>query len=698
MGDIPDATKQIAAGYICLAAALAWLTGFLVMLVVSPANLPGIALSLINMIGSLQGFRQVSIRRDPRAVLDWVVMVYLISVGVFSYLQAGVVAPIVLSLPALAAVAGLHVRVSMRPYAIALGLLVTSFSILAAAGVFGVHTHSPSDGSPSLYLVCIVLSTVAIAGVIWIANMSRDLAVHQLKVANASKAETAARTRIALEAASVGLWDMLDAAQPQFHLSESLYTLTGYSREEMEELIGNLRDLIHPDDVSGLYRSFAVSRKRMSSLSAEFRLKTKHLGYRWFSARARYARNTDGTIHVSGSLQDVSVIKAAEEALRLGRDQAREANKAKSDFIAIMSHEVRTPLNAIMGSVEVLKQIHHDVHTNEVITLIDEAGQGLLTLVDDLLDVSKIESRKIDLNPAPTDITTLLRRTIALWGPQARQKGLTLSVDCTEADSALLMLDGVRLKQIIGNLVSNAIKFSEAGGVTAILSTQPVNDTETAITLSVQDTGPGVPDTLAEKIFAPFEQAPGSASRGGAGLGLYISRELARRMGGDLRLAQSGGQGALFELSLTAGRAHPDSSPGEPDPEDHIWQKRSILSVDDNDNNRRILQLLLTNLGFDVSECASGAEAIDVCGIQKFDLILMDIVMPELDGIETLRQVRQDPDSLNRETPAAAITANMSPNDLVAYAAAGFAGVVAKPIQLRQMVETITTLLPAAEG
>lgn len=693
----PDATRQVAAGYMCLAAAVGWLANCIAVGIVNPANLPGLVLGVINLLFSLHGFRQIRRRRDPRAVLDWLVLVYLATVGVLSYRQAGIVAPVMISMPALIGVAALYVRPAMRPAAIGLGIAVFIFAVLCSLGVFGIHSTYTTSGRSIMYVVCIAFATLALGGIAWVSNMSRDFAVERLKAANETIVENAARSRVALEAARVGLWDVPDAEARKFNVSESFQTVTGYSADEFDGLFGNVEKFVHPDDVVSLREAFALGRKRMSRLRVDFRLLTRQRGYRWFTARARYSHNPDGTVRISGSLQDINFIKAAEEALRAGRDRAREANKAKSDFIAMMSHEVRTPLNAIMGSVEVLKRKTHDRETAELIALIDDAGAGLMTIVSDLLDVSKIDAGKLEITPAPTDLPGMVKRTLEFWGPQASDKGLSLKIDCSEAGSTPLMLDAGRLRQIIGNLVSNAIKFTDTGSVTARVSTRETEDGRVEIALSVIDTGPGVPDAVAETIFAPFEQAPGSISKGGTGLGLFISRRLARLMGGDLTLEPARRDGAHFRLSLVADRA--DSTDAVASHTDELaWHGRTVLCVDDNEKNRRIAELLLSKFGVEVQGCASGAEAMDICAIQTFDLLLMDIVMPEMDGMETLRRLRSDPECLNRLTPAIALTAKLSEEDIAAYAAAGFDGVAAKPIDVRQLAQAIAPFMNAASS
>lgn len=694
----PDATRQVAAGYMSLAATVGWLANCLALGIVNPLNIIGLAIGAFNFAGSLHGFLQIRRRKDPRAVLDWMVLSYFVTVVILSYQQAGIVAPVMMSIPAAVGISALYVRPHMRPLAIGVGIAAFGFAVLTSTGLVGIHATYTTNGRSVMYILSIGFATIALGCIAWVSNMSRDYAVEQLKAANETIVENAARSRVALEAARVGLWDVPDATARKFHVSESFQTVTGYSADEFDGLFGNVEKFVHPEDVVSLREAFALGRKRMSRLRVDFRLLTRQRGYRWFSARARYSQNPDGTVRISGSLQDINFVKAAEEALRAGRDRAREANKAKSDFIAMMSHEVRTPLNAIMGSVEVLKRKTHDRETAELIALIDDAGAGLMTIVSDLLDVSKIDAGKLEITPTPTDLTGLVKRTLEFWGPQASDKGLSLKVDCSEAGSTPLMLDAGRVRQIIGNLVSNAIKFTETGDVTARVSTRDTNDGRVEITLSVIDTGPGVPDAVAETIFAPFEQAPGSVSKGGTGLGLFISRRLARLMGGDLTLEPARRNGAHFRLSLVTDRADTADAAGPHDPGEPAWHGRTVLCVDDNEKNRRIAELLLSKFGIEVTGCASGAEAMDICAIQTFDVILMDIVMPEMDGMETLRRLRDDPECLNRTTPAIALTAKLSNEDIAAYTAAGFDGIAAKPIDVRQLALAIAPFMEAVSS
>lgn len=696
LGDVAEAPRQVATAYMCLATSIAWALSTIGTLILNPPHIEAHALGAINAIANFGGFMLLGRRRDPRFALEWLILLTLFSVAIISLKHGGILAPIALCLPTVAGVSALYQRPSFRSVSLVFGAIAAVVCMAAALGFIG----QPTTYSPRAYVFVVFMvligSTLCLGGLAWISMMSRDYALEQFRTTNEAIVESAARARLALEQARVGLWDVPNTNERRFTVSDSFQAVTGYSGEEFGAIFGAVEKFVHPDDVKSLRDAFAIGRERLTRIRVDFRLLTKSRGYRWFSARARYSINPDGTARISGSLQDINFIKVAEEALRAGRDQARAANKAKTDFIAVMSHEVRTPLNAILGSVDLLKRTVQGDEAHEMIELIDEAGRGLLAMVNDLLDVSRIDAGKLEILPAPTELASLIRRTVEFWTPQASDKGLSLTVACSEPYEGELMLDAGRIRQVIGNLISNAVKFTDTGAITVTYSAQQADDGRAHVTVAVRDTGPGVPPAVADAIFAPFEQAPGDASRGGAGLGLFISRRLARMMGGDLTLEAVEG-GAHFRLTLLADRVGAEPA-GAIEPSPLPESGLHILCVDDNEKNRRIAELLLSKMGFQVTLAASGAEAVDLCGIHVFDLILMDIVMPDMDGQSTLLNLRADDEGLNRTTPAIALTAKLSPADLTSYRASGFEGVSSKPIDIPALASEIARVTAASRS
>ena len=351
-----DATSQVATGYMCLAATIGLTISFFTVLAINPRHIEAHVLTVLNGAGCYYAFLKMKRRQDPRPLVEWVILLYLVTAATISFRHSGIIAPVVFSLPAVAGLAALFVRPTMRLVLLVVGIAVAVSIFVFASGLAGTPSPYSFQTRSIMGYFAMAISTIALGGLAWLSNLSRDFALDRLTEANTLIVENAARSRVALEAARVGLWDVPDAELRKFHVSESFQSITGYTADEFNDVFSALDQFVHPEDIVQLREAFALGRKRMSRLRVDFRLKTKARGYRWFSARARYSRNPDGTTRISGSLQDINFIKAAEEALRAGRDRAREANKAKSDFIAVMSHEVRTPLNAILGSVEVLKR------------------------------------------------------------------------------------------------------------------------------------------------------------------------------------------------------------------------------------------------------------------------------------------------------------------------------------------------------
>lgn len=687
-----EATRMLGAGYVCLAGAIGWSGGVISTAFFNPSQIFAQIIGVVSAAAGIYGFNCIRRRRDPRPVMGVMVIGLLAAVMLAAFSNSGLLPPIVFSMPVAVGLMVVYMRGATRLIAMGFAAVVVAFCYLTTTGVIGLQPTYTEDNYWAMTFVVLSGSFICLGAVTSVANFSRDFAIEQARLANDTIMESANRSRLAMEAAKVGLWDVADSSLQKFTISDSFESITGYTTEEFNGLFGNVESFVHPDDIVSLRETFALGRKRMSRLRVDFRLKTKTRGYRWFSCRARYSVNPDGSHRVSGSLQDINFIKAAEDALRAGRDRAREANKAKSDFIALMSHEVRTPLNAILGSVEVLKRGDHDSQSRELITLIDDAGRGLLSMVNDLLDVSKIEAGKLDVTLQPTDIVMLVTRTVEFWRAQAESKGLQLSVTCQDVDGAAVLVDPVRVRQILGNLLSNAIKFTDAGEVSTRLAMHERADGRSEITLSVVDSGPGVPDAIAESIFAPFEQSGSSSGRGGTGLGLFISRRLARLMGGDVTLEPARTRGAHFRLTLVADSAHAAAA-NVLEAEDPAWAGRTILVVDDNDTNLRIASLLLSKFGLDVTTATSGAVALEICATDRFDAIMLDVVMPDMDGMETLRRLRSDPGGLNALTPTIALTAKLAAEDMARYAAAGFDSVAGKPINVMELAQSLAPFM-----
>lgn len=395
------------------------------------------------------------------------------------------------------------------------------------------------------------------------------------------------------------------------------------------------------------------------------------------------------------SLVDITERERSAEALREALAHAESANRAKTHFLANVSHEIRTPLNGVLGMAAVLSETALDEEQREFLQAIEDSGQILLTTIGDVLDLSKIEAGKMTLENRPFALGIALEGARALFSARANEKGLSLSVEIHEDLPKAIIGDDHRFRQVLHNLVSNAVKFTQTGSVT--LTAEPAEN-GALLLVRVSDTGPGVSRDARDTIFQPFQQADGSDARkfGGTGLGLSISRQLCHLMGGSLQLATGVEQGATFEIRLPLLPAT-DEPKAETQP---VLRSASapeptavdVLVVDDNKTNRLILQKFLSSI-CRVQSVSSGPEAIDLARSFAFDVILMDIQMPEMDGVETTQKIRCIEQEIGREPSfIVAVTANAMPEQLNHYLSAGMDEVLAKPVSKEPLLSLIKDL------
>jgi len=362
---------------------------------------------------------------------------------------------------------------------------------------------------------------------------------------------------------------------------------------------------------------------------------------------------------------------------------ADSASRAKSEFLANMSHEIRTPLNGVLGTLELLAESELKPAQREWVDTVRSSGTHLLTLLSDVLDVSKIEAGKVVLEHAPFDLRRLLVELQRHFAPTAAAKGLSLACDVASDVPSALVGDATRVRQVLFNLVGNALKFTERGVVTLCgIARQHIGD-QLELELRVRDTGIGIAPERLDAIFDKFTQADASTTRrfGGSGLGLSIARDLARLMGGDVRVHSELGRGSEFVVTLRVARAaeHADAGLNAP-----LRPGLRVLVAEDNPVNWRVTQALLEKLACSTSHAATGAEAVRAAQAHAFDVILMDCQMPELDGFEATRAIRAAPGP-NARTPILALTANALAGDEQRCHAAGMDDYLAKPVRREEL-------------
>ncbi|MGF1502114.1 MAG: ATP-binding protein [Paracoccaceae bacterium] len=398
---------------------------------------------------------------------------------------------------------------------------------------------------------------------------------------------------------------------------------------------------------------------------------------------------------IRGTLE--SRVAERTEALVEARDLALAASRAKAEFLAAMSHEIRTPMNAILGVTSSICHSEILPDQSRKLDVLLESGRHLLSLLDDILDYSKIEAAQMQLAPEPEDLRELIGGVRELWQPSAESKGLGFSITVAPDLPERLVFDGLRLRQALGNLISNAIKFTEAGEIALELSGHRNVDGSWRLEFAVRDTGIGIPADLTERLFQPFTQAETSTARrfGGTGLGLAISRRLAEMMGGTVAVASRPGEGSRFALSIRA--ATPDAGAGADDAvcdpaETSELAGRRILIVDDVETNRFVARLLIEPSGAQAIEASDGDAALACLSDQTVDLVLMDLHMPGMDGLEAARRIRAMGGAM-AAVPIILLSADVRPGREDERQQLGIAGYVTKPVVADALLSMIAQVL-----
>jgi len=469
-------------------------------------------------------------------------------------------------------------------------------------------------------------------------------------------------------------------------VSPAVETLTGYA---VHEVVGrSALDFVAPEDRERVAASYLRDPNRPSGWTIEYRLRRKDGKVIWVEAHPSFVRShlPDGPYVVLDVVRDVTARKSLEADLVAAREEALAASAVKSEFLANMSHELRTPLTSIVGFASLLvPRLAEDAESARYGARIMDAGQALLTAVNDILDFSKLEAGQVEIEPRAVCAPDLLASAVALLTPQADAKGLVLKVDTQALPTTPIMLDDGRVRQIVLNLIGNAVKFTPSGSVALVA--RLTGDGE-RIRVEVRDTGGGVPKESQDRLFRRFSQVDGSTTRihGGTGLGLAICKGLVDAMDGRIGVESALGRGSVFwfELPLLHAEADAvfDAGADLGDLGDlGDFEGMRLLVVDDNGVNRDLVTTLGRSLGIVVSEADCGEAAISLAQHQPFDVILMDLRMPGIDGFAAARAIYES-DGANATTPILAFSADVGAKGAHDASLRLFDGAVAKPISV----------------
>ena len=497
------------------------------------------------------------------------------------------------------------------------------------------------------------------------------------------------RLRLALLASNVGVFE-LDLSSGVLSWDWRMWDLHGVEPHTAPWALRDWFALVHPDDVQRARRDLVDGTGPDRVSQSQFRIVRPDGGVRHVRVKGQTFANGEARLLVGVAL-DVSADIEVQQELTAQRQQAESAAVAKAQFLATMSHEIRTPMNGVLGMLELLLRADLEESQRECARMAHGSAEALLLLLNDILDLSKLEAHQVRLEALPFEPSRLIEESLALMRPRAREKGLRLAADLDASVPAWLRADPTRLRQVLLNLVGNAVKFTTTGSVTVGLRYD--SGTPGVLRVDVRDSGEGIAPDIQPRLFQRFAQADSSTSRrfGGSGLGLAICRELIDLMGGRIGVDSAPGAGSTFWFEVpSAPAAAPvavtDATAGTG--RVGVLPRLRILAAEDNLVNQRLLRAFLAPGRHDVVMVGSGVDALAALDAAVFDVVLMDIQMPGMDGVECVQSIRART-TADRDLPVVALTANAMAGDRERYLADGFTDYVSKPVTMQALTDAL---------
>ncbi|MFC0534818.1 PAS domain-containing protein [Pelagicoccus mobilis] len=515
------------------------------------------------------------------------------------------------------------------------------------------------------------------------------------KVAEYELQESQLRFELTVSGSGDGLWDV-DHINDQLWWSPQFLNLLGYQNDEIKMAPEEWSNFLFDQDLERATTAYLNHLENDALYDIVYRMKHKDGSLVWLRARAKTLRDTEGKpIRTSGSVTNVTELIEAQKA-------AEEANNSKSNFLANMSHEIRTPMNAILGFTEILDKKINDKLQRKYLESIKSSGKTLLSLINDILDLSKVEAGKLDISYQSVDIAYVIEDMKSIFARKIDEKGLVFHADASEDLPKAVVLDETRVRQILINLIGNAIKFTDRGYVKVTLESEFHQDDMSKLDLifSIEDTGMGIPEDQQSRIFGAFEQTKGQDINkfGGTGLGLAITSRLIELIHGEISLTSEVGKGTTFTVKIkdvsVASVADLDkANDSKIDPDKVSFSEATILVTDDIEVNRDLISGYLAEYRLKTIEAEDGQQAIDMALENRPDLILMDIKMPVMNGYDATERIKSEPET--KDIPVVILTA--SSMDRSADKSAEISeGYLRKPVSRSELIEELMRFLPHA--
>lgn len=566
-------------------------------------------------------------------------------------------------------------------------LSIFAFDVLAAKRVDSVFLMDASGTAMLAFMVALFLMFVNSGfnahrrTTLRLMEQGRDLVRHQKEAHQLSLVARNANDSVIVS----------DATGRIVWTNEAFTRITGFLAEEARgKLPGEL--LNGPETDLTISDSIAAAITAGKNFRGEILNVTKHGQRIWMDVNMVPIVDEDGNVEMTVAVErDITLGKSHEQELAAAREAAEDGARAKADFLATMSHEIRTPMNGVVGMAELLSGTALTEEQNEYVETIKSSAAALLAIINDVLDLSRLDAHKMEIHPVDFDLLACLSDTVRLIRPQANSKGLRLSLETLTEVPEIVHADDGRLRQILINLLGNAVKFTEHGNVCLRLSVEEAAIGHTAV-IEVEDTGIGIPAEKIEHIFERFSQAEANTTRtyGGTGLGLAISRELVGLMGGKLTVESTLGEGSCFSLRLPLGPPAQSNGPGRQMKiaDDVLAQLdgRIVLVADDNKINRLLIAKFLADLPVQLEFACDGRQVVEKAKSLDPDIVFMDMSMPHLSGIEATRLIRE---SGSTRLPIVALTANAYDSDRKACLDAGMNDFLSKPVGRSELISCL---------